>query len=271
MDSVQSLVVWRGEGRGELSRSRVQSPLESRVSSCPRVLIVSCTGLCHPIGAGEEDTIPKEGRNPGFRSVSQAGVLLWILYFHRLSQRSRSCSLLPLFLPMHILTLLIQKRKNIRAQLTSVSFPSRALGKCSGFCQCLGVEDRVGSRAMLCHSSPPKAFWIFLRVPSLKFTALVAHSTFPCVLSTFLYFVGNWERAALGDALTHGLGWVLAVSAFMPGLYQRLWNHTEQEQTHGACSVLGLGHTSLRCSSQAGNPAHLARFRDSSDIAALPG
>lgn len=201
-DSVHALVVWRGEGKGELSRSRVQSLLESRASSCPRVLSRDLPRLVPPDWGWRGGRYPQGRGNPGFRSVSQAGVLLWSLYFHRLSQRSRSCSLLPLFLPTHILTLLIQKRKNIRAQRTSVSFPSRARGKCSGSCPCLGVEDRVGSGDMPLLT--PQSLWIFPRVPGLKFIALAAHRRFPCVLPTFLYFAGNWERAPLGDALTHG-------------------------------------------------------------------
>lgn len=187
---------------------------------------------------------------------------------------------------MHFLILLIQKRKGIRAWLTSVSFQIQEhQGECSGFCQFLGVKDRVGSCATLCHSKT--IICVFLWMSYLKFIVLVADSKFP-LRSYLLSFtlLGIEKEKLCREALTHYLYpkmplqafWDTgSIPAFRSDLYQCLWNTTGQAQIQSVYWVLGTVFTSPVMSQPSRQSLTFCktwllkvRFRNYSQMAVLP-
>lgn len=115
-----------------------------------------CTRLRSPDwGWKEGHYIPftRKGDKSGFTSVSQVGVLFYMLYFHQLSQLHWSCSQLPLFLPSTLGNTIHSEEEEGKG-MTHICFlsGSGALGRMLRILSISGGSGQAREQEMLCHS-----------------------------------------------------------------------------------------------------------------------
>lgn len=148
---------------------------------------------------GHHIPFPRKENNSGFDQFSSwsvvSGVFISICWVSTMDPAPS----FPCFSLVHSVTLLVQKRKTMRARLVSVSFQSRRTGgERLRFCQSLGTEDRVESRDAVPPLATPKIFWLFLWMWTSSLYLLTVQISL-WFLSTLFYLLGIEKRNPMGS------------------------------------------------------------------------